>query len=126
MDTLLISFSADVIPGAGRGKILGTPTINMSTANLPEMEHGIYACWTEIDGKKERSVMHFGPRPVYNDPVATCEVHLLDRVIKTTPESLQVTVVGYIREVRDFPTVDAMRYEIERDIDRARAMLAGA
>lgn len=125
MDTL-ITFSADVISGAGRGKILGTPTINLSTNGLPDMRHGIYACWTEIEGQKEKAVMHYGPRPVYNDPVPTCEIHLLDKVVKTPPGSVSVTTVGYIREVRDFPTVDAMRYEIERDIDAARGMLDAA
>ncbi len=25
--------------------------------------------------------MHYGPRPVFDDPVPTCEIHLLDRIL---------------------------------------------
>ncbi len=126
MTTLVASFTAKTIPGAGRGKINGIPTINLDTTQLPSMQEGIYACWAMINGKREEAVMHYGPRPVYDDPVATCEIHLLDQFLKGTPSEVSVVVVGYVREVRDFPTVDAMRYQIERDIDAARGMLAGA
>jgi len=124
MNTFPTTFAARVIPGSGRGKLLGTPTINLSTEALPEMAEGIYACTATVDGKKEPGVMHYGPRPVFDDPKPTCEVHLLDRLLKETPGSLEVTVVGYLRDVQNFPTVDALRYQIERDIDHARAMLA--
>lgn len=126
MSTFPVSFSAQAISGSGRGKLLGTPTINLSTEGLPEMKYGIYACISALDGKAEQGVMHYGPRPVFNDPVPTCEVHLLDRLLKVPPSQLDVTVIGYIREVKDFPTIDALRYQIERDIDDARAMLGNA
>lgn len=126
MTTLLASFSAQTIPGAGRGKINGIPTINLDTEGLPSMQEGIYACFAMINGKKEKAVMHYGPRPVYDDPAVTCEIHLLDQLVKEAPGEVSVIVVDFIREVRDFPTVDAMRYEIERDIETARGMLGAA
>lgn len=126
MSTFPLSFSAKAIPGSGRGQLLGTPTINLSTEGLPEMKHGIYACSVMLDDKSEMAVMHYGPRPVFDDPVPTCEVHLLDRLLKVAPPQLDVTVAGYIRDVADFPSVDALRYQIERDIDDARAMLGNA
>ncbi len=126
MSTFPVSFSAKAIPGSGRGKLLGTPTINLSTEGLPDMKQGIYACTVLLDEKEEKAVMHYGPRPVFDDPVPTCEVHLLDRLLKVSPSQLDVTVAGYIREIANFPTVDALRYQIERDIDDARAMLGNA
>lgn len=126
MTTFPISFSAQAIHGSGRGKLLGTPTINLETTGLPEMQEGIYACTVFLDGKDEKAVMHYGPRPVFDDSAVSCEVHLLDRLLKDKPTQLDVTVAGYIREIRDFPTVDGLRYQIERDIDEARAMLGNA
>lgn len=126
MNEYPFTFTADCVAGAGRGRTLGTPTINLSTTALPDMDEGIYACTASVDGKREDAVMHYGPRPVYDDPVPTCEIHLLDLLLKEPPERLEVTVKGYIRKVQDFPSVDAMRYQIERDIDAARAMLADA
>lgn len=123
---LPLSFTARAIKGSGRGKLLGTPTINLETTNLPAMDEGIYACSALIDGKEEKAVMHYGPRPVFDDPLVTCEVHLLDRLLNGAPDTLDVTVVGYLRTVQDFPTVDGLRYQIERDIEDARGMLAGA
>jgi len=121
-----LTFTANVTTGSGKGKLIGTPTINLSTDKLPAMDEGIYACTATLDGKTEKAVMHYGPRPVFNDPKPSCEVHLLDRLLNGAPASLEVTVIGYLREIRDYPTVDGLRYQIERDIDDARAMLANA
>lgn len=119
-----VSFTADVTTGSGKGKLIGTPTINLVTDRLPSMDEGIYACTATLNGKVEKAVMHYGPRPVFQDPKPSCEIHLLDRLLKDSPASLEVTVIGYLREIRDYPTVDGLRYQIERDIDEARAMLA--
>ena len=89
------------------------------------MNEGIYACRAQLHFKDDRTegpfdaVMHFGPRPVFKD-TKSCEVHLLDHVIPSPPLSVTVTVLDYIRDVRDFPSVEALKEEIARDIEKAK------
>ena len=116
----MLSFSANIISGAGRGKGLGTPTLNLDLAHVPaELEEGIYACVAN----GQPAVMHYGPRLVFKDST-TCEVHLLDTTPPPDLAELSVQVLERIRDVRDFPTPDALREEITRDIARTRAILS--
>lgn len=120
---LPLSFSARVVSGAGRGKDLGAPTINLDLSQVPSsLEEGIYACMAVIDGKSLQAAMHYGPRPVFKDSLS-CEVHLLDVTLEHAPETLEVEVVAYLREVRDFPTPEDLMTQIADDILKTRAIL---
>jgi riboflavin kinase / FMN adenylyltransferase len=123
---ILATFTARVVLGAGRGKGLGTPTMNLDLAAVPQdLQEGIYACYATVEGKRELAAMHYGPRPVFKD-TTSCEVHLLDRIVVHAPETLTVQVIAYLREVRDFPSTDALMAQIHRDIQDARAILKNA
>ncbi len=121
-----LQFTAKTVSGSHRGRDLGTPTINLALEDVPRtLREGIHACQVTLDETPLDAVMHYGPRPVFND-TPSCEVHILDRTIAAMPPSVTVMVVGYLREVRNFPNVDAMMEQIARDIEDARAMLHGA
>lgn len=66
--------------------------------------------------------MHYGPRPVFNDDVSW-EVHVLDRTIETPPETVTVTILERLREVRDFPSKEELMAQIGTDIEQVRAIL---
>lgn len=117
-------FNARTRTGAGRGKDMGTPTINMRLEDVPaEMEHGIYACWAHVDGRWIAGALHYGPRPVFKDSVS-CEVYLLDVTIESLPERIDIQTVGYIRPVMDFPSSAELVARIQDDVAQTRAMLA--
>jgi riboflavin kinase/FMN adenylyltransferase len=119
-----MEFSAHVITGSARGRKLGVPTLNLETNDVPaDLQDGIYACFAVIDGKSYPGAMHNGPRPTFND-TRSCEVHLIDHVLPTAPETVTVNVVERIRDVKAFPTAEALVAEMERDIAAARAILA--
>lgn len=119
-----IVFTASAITGAGRGKQYGIPTININLAAVPEeLAEGIFACFIDIkDGEKYLGAMHYGPRPVFKDSRA-CEVHLIDAVIPTLPESVTVTVVKHLRDVKDFPSTEELKDQILKDIEQCRGIL---
>ncbi|MDD3896584.1 MAG: riboflavin kinase [Candidatus Peribacteraceae bacterium] len=115
----MLSFTAATTTGAGRGKGLGTPTINLNLEQIPAaLGEGIYACIAN----DQPAVMHYGPRPVFRDST-TCEVHFLDAEPAKGLASLTVTVVEKIRDVRDFPSPDALKEQIEEDILCTREIL---
>lgn len=120
---LFPSFTAGVVSGAGRGKGLGTPTINLDPSFLSTIgREGIYACWATIEGKRHPAVMHAGARPVFQDS-ASIEIHLLDTPPESTPETVTVEPALYLREIRDFSSIDELKAQIADDIRAARATL---
>ncbi len=127
MATLLPSalvFTSRVITGAGRGKRLKIPTLNLDLASAPpELSHGVYAAWVEFAKQKFQSAMHYGPRPVFKDSVSL-EAHLLDADITNPPEQVTVTVIAHLRPVEDFKGPEALKAAIADDIRQTRAILA--
>lgn len=83
-----------------------------------ELKKGIYAC--RVDGRN--AVLHYGPRPVFKD-TPSCEVHLLDKNLTDTHDFLTVEIIQKLRDVRDFPSVNALKEQIQKDISEARAIL---
>lgn len=121
-----IRFISSPIAGAGRGKKLNVPTINLDLQTVPiAMQHGVYACLVSLDGGKTwlQSATHYGPRPVFQDSVSF-EVHLLDTTVALAPESIQVQVIARLRDVQNFPGPDELKAAIAQDISQTRAILA--
>ncbi len=112
-----------VVPGRGRGRAIGIPTINVSLASVPEhLERGIYACRITIDGTIYPGALHYGPRPAFND-TETMEIHVIDRAIGNVPPAVDLEIVGFIRGVENFPSTEALKEAIGDDIEAARGML---
>jgi len=116
-------FSASVITGSGRGKGMGTPTLNLDLADIPgDLKEGIYACKVIINDAIYDAAMHYGPRPVHKD-TASCEVHLLDETMSDAPAMIAVEIAAYLRPVQDFPSEAALIAQINDDIAKARGIL---
>lgn len=117
---------APIVRGRGRGKAIGIPTINLELAAAPVgMRHGIYAAKVRVGHEEYMGAVHFGPRPVFRDSEAL-EVHIIDEVIGEVPASVDLTIIGFLREVGDFTSVDLLVRSIQNDIATARAMLQDA
>ena len=93
--------------------------MNLLPDDVPAFEDGIYACVVRVEGVRHRGAMHKGPRPVFQAGPA-CEIHLLDTVLPELPPMLEVEVVEYLREIRDFPSPDALSQAIAEDVSRTR------
>ena len=121
-----IRFTARVVAGSGRGKRLKIPTLNLDPSGVPGvLTPGIYACWAGLGERKLMGALHYGPRPVFCDN-PSLEVHILDEVIDLPPPIVAVQVVKRIRDVQDFPSVEALLSAIRHDIAQVRAILSGA
>lgn len=92
------------------------------------MSEGIYACFVTLhyDGARSEgpypAAMHYGPRPVFHDTVS-CEIHVIDVTPSRPPQRIEVQIVARLRDVEDFPSVDALREQMRRDIEEARERL---
>lgn len=119
----IVISKAKVIRGRGRGKDIGFPTINIDLASIPTaLAHGIYACRMRLGGTSYNGAIHYGPRPVFKDTV-TFEVHIIGESVHTVPNTADITVVGFIRNIADFESTEALVKQIKKDIEEARGML---
>lgn len=122
----MLTFTASHVKGDGRGKSLGSPTINLTLEDVPfNLEHGVHACFVQFEEEEDlqEGVLHFGERPTFHRPLS-CEVHLLDKHSDEVIDTVTITVVGKLRDVGDYENETALKEQIAQDISQARAMLA--
>ncbi len=120
---MLSAFTAGVVKGTGRGKKIGSPTINLSPTALTSIgKDGVYAVWAIFDGDRLPAVMHAGDRPVFDD-TPSVEIHLLSTSPRKAPDEMTVEVIEYLRPIENFATVEELQRQIKNDILLARATL---
>ena len=113
----------EVVPGAGRGREIGIPTANVSTANELVPPVGVYATLVTVDGIVIPSVTNIGTRPTFADvSTPVIEAHLLDVDRDLYGRSVRVSFVQRMRDERAFPDVDALRAQIDADVRTARRL----
>lgn len=120
-----LSFTAQMIQGEGKGKELGSPTINLNLDEVPEkLEEGVYAVWATVDEKKYAATMHYGPRPTLGFK-RSCEVHLLQvsDVRCQVSDNVHVEVVERMRDVQDFGDEEGLKSQIKEDIEHTKTIL---
>lgn len=118
------SVSGRVTPGQRLGRTLGVPTANMALAPTNRLAHGVYAVCAVIDVESHPGVASFGVRPTIDNGPPLLEVHLLDFDGDLYGKELSVEFVERIREERRFESLDLLVAEMDRDKERARAILA--
>ncbi len=118
-----IRFTARPLPGKGRGRHLGFPTLNLCIPPDLRLEHGIYACWVWIGEEVYGGALHFGPVPAFGEEAPSLEVHLLDVTLQAPPPEVTVEVVGFLRPVRAFDSPAPLVAQIATDVAQARAIL---
>ncbi len=114
--------------GDQRGRLLGFPTANLPYQNYLHPKKGVYAVRAGIDRGADTvwmdGVANFGNRPTFDKTDTLLEVHLLDRTMDLYKKHLRVALVEHIRDERKFDGLDALKAQIARDSDTARALLA--
>jgi riboflavin kinase/FMN adenylyltransferase len=109
--------------GAGRGRTLGFPTANLLPTRPVLVAPGVYACMAEVAGQKERAVVNVGVRPTFGEATLAVEAYLLDFSGNIYGQTMTITFVSRIREERRFPSVEALRAQIQADAEEARRRL---
>ena len=117
------TLSGTIAHGAGRGRTLGFPTANVVPARAVLVAPGVYACTAEVAGRKERAVVNVGVRPTFGETTLAVEAYLLDFSGDIYGQTMTLTFVSRIREERRFPSVEALKAQIEADTVEARRRL---
>jgi riboflavin kinase/FMN adenylyltransferase len=109
-----------VVEGAKRGREIGFPTANLSTANDLLPPHGVYATTLAIDGALHPSVTNVGQRPTIGDDLhTTIETHIMGGSFELYGRNLRLAFVQRLRDERKFPDIEALQEQIAADVRRA-------
>jgi len=117
-------FSIAGLPGRGRG--FGTrytvPTINLARYDELIPRDGVYITFTRVGAECFESVTNVGNRPTFGADSFAVESHLLDfRPLELTPETkVEIQFLDRLRDEVKFPSVEALREQIGRDVSRAQ------
>lgn len=120
--------------GAGRGRTIGIPTINLTPTDPRKLlpPDGVYAVEVEIAGRRATGdvqryggMMNQGPRPTFGVHARGLEIHLFDFSGDLYGATVTVGWVRRLRDVQTFPSRQALVDQIERDAVAARAVLKG-
>lgn len=124
----LIRFSGEVVHGLKRGRILGFPTANIALANGQACPaDGVYCCWLTLAGHETRfaATVSIGRNPTFDDvPQTQIEAHVHDFDENVYGASVDITLICRLRDMRRFPTVEALIRQTEADVAQSRAVHA--
>lgn len=114
-----------VIHGNGLGRKLGFPTANLDCERLALPPLGVYAITCNIDGKAFDGVLNIGYRPTLNHPVPKLQVeaHFWGIEMDLYSKQLALEIKGKLRDEHRFPNVDALKLQIQKDIEKAKILL---
>ncbi len=125
--------SGVVVQGDRRGRTLGFPTCNLSGVEEALPPFGVYAIL--VDREREQGaaalapgVANIGVRPTVagGESRPSVEAHLFDVDEDLYGARLRVHLVARLRAEQRFAGLDALKAQIARDAEDARARLAGA
>jgi riboflavin kinase/FMN adenylyltransferase len=106
----------------GIGARLLVPTINLIDSDELLPGFGVYATRLKIAGRPFQAVTNVGNRPTFGDPSFSIESHLLDfepvDLDDTTP--LQLEFLYRLREEKTWPSPEALKEQIFKDVARAK------
>src|SRR5229473_8379654 len=111
-------------PGRGRGygSKYTVPTINLARYEELVPKDGVYITCTRVAKETFESVTNVGNRPTFGAELFAVETHLLNfHAIELTPDTeVEICFLERLRDEIKFPSVDALREQIARDVKKAR------
>lgn len=122
-----------VVRGDGRGRELGYPTANLSTARYAAVPaDGVYACWfvhhltPRAEPKRLMAAVSVGTNPTFSGRERRVEAFVLDLDEDLYGQRVALDFVTRLRDMERFDTVDALVVQVGKDVDRTRELLSAA
>jgi len=115
-----VELEGKLVGGAGRGRSVTVPTLNLESENELIPKNGVYITRISVDGLPFMySVTNIGVRPTFNEKQVTIETFVLT---DTVPANALTARIDFLRRLRDevrFESPEALRAQIMKDVKRA-------
>jgi riboflavin kinase/FMN adenylyltransferase len=118
------SLSGQVVSGERHGRVLGFPTANLDInpdQALPG--DGVYVTIAHIDHEPMPSVTNIGVRPTFGGGKRLVETYILDYKGELLDRKLRIDLVDKLRDEKRFETPEALKAQMGKDVEQARAIL---
>jgi riboflavin kinase/FMN adenylyltransferase len=112
----------EVIKGQGLGKASFVPTLNLYVDHYQLPLEGVYATRTRLGDTWFDSVSFLGNR-VTTDGNFAVETHILGEQIDEVHSKVSLVFVDLIRVNKKFESFDALKSQIDKDIEEAKEVL---
>jgi riboflavin kinase/FMN adenylyltransferase len=109
-----------VTQGVGRGRTLGFPTANIAPDRPLLVARGVYRGELLLGERRYPAVVNVGVRPTFGETALAVEAHLLDFTGDLYGRQVRLAFLDRLRDEMRFPSVEALRAQIARDIEQAR------
>lgn len=116
-----------VVRGDGRGRTLGYPTANLDLAGELRPTSGVYGAAVDVDGRAWPAVVNIGGRPTFHPEAGAAlavEAHLVGFAGDLYGRSLEVRLLGRIRDERRFASAEELKAQIARDVEEMTGRVA--
>lgn len=108
--------------GDQRGHQLGFPTANLRPQNRVIPKNGVYVTGTLIDGQWRRSVTNIGLRPTFVEATEpSVETYVMNWDGDLYGDVIRVRFLYRLRDERKFSSIDELKTQIDRDVERANS-----
>ena len=111
------SLTGAVVAGNHLGRTIGFPTAHMRLYEPLKLipGRGVYAVEVEVLGQRYRGMTNIGTKPTVGGTFTTIETHILDFSEDIYGLPLKITFLRRIRDEICFPSLDALRAQLEQD-----------
>jgi len=116
----------EVARGAERGRLIGFPTANLVGVPVLLPADGVYAGLAHLNDGPHPAAIHLGPNPTFGEGERKLEVHVLDFTGDLYGQTLDVDLLDRIRGTERFASAEALKSQLERDVQSARAIASRA
>jgi len=112
-----------VVSGHGVGSRQTVPTLNLRPEPGQLVPRGVYVSETRepSSGRRWISITNAGVRPTFGGDELTVETFLLGALEGEAPREIEVQFRRFLRAERQFPTPEALKAQIFKDVARAQA-----
>ncbi|WP_428771230.1 bifunctional riboflavin kinase/FAD synthetase [Vibrio sp.] len=118
------SISGRVHHGRKLGRTLGFPTANLPLKRRVSPVSGVYVVKASgVIDTPLYGVANIGQRPTVNGVRQQLEVHFFDFQANLYGKQLEVVLLHKLRDEHKFESLDALKQQIELDVDAARVWL---
>ena len=117
--------AGQVIRGRDRGgRLLGFPTANLQLIDELTPKPGVYATEVLIEGQLYDGATNIGYSPTFENGAFSVETHVLDFSGDIYGKIIQVRFIERLRDEKTFSGPEELSQQIQKDVDRAREILA--
>lgn len=116
--------SGKIIKGFSRGKQLGYPTANIEIhQDIIKPKNGIYATFSNINGKKYFSSTSIGIAPTFKEKKYSIETYIMDFKENIYSQNITVEFIEKLRDEIKFQSTNDLKNQIQLDVEKSREIL---